>query len=481
MKKLAQLAIDTALEKGASYADIRLIETQFEQFIVRNGQLSTAENTLSLGYGIRVLLNDAWGFASSTDLAPAKIKETALMAVRIAQSSARILGDRMILAPESAYEDFWMTPYILHPAKVPMEQKLDLLFRAETILRQDSRIKMAKAQMEYQEEKQHFANSQGSYIVQHLLRSGCGITATAVENGEAQTRSYPMSFGGNHRGGGYEVILASQLVEHAEKTREEAIQLVYAEPCPYKITDIVLGNGQMALQIHESVGHANELDRVLGWEANFAGRSFNTRDHLGHFQYGSEEVNLVADNTLPQGLSTQAYDDDGVKAQRFHVVQQGVFKNYFTTRDTARYIQQERSNGCNRAQGFAHMPITRIPNLSLMPGTLSLEELLGGVDDGIYMDTNRAWSIDQMRLNFQFGCEIAYEIKKGKLGKLYKNPTYQGMTPPFWRSCDGIANQDHWELIGVINCGKGQPMQIAEMTHGSSPARFRNVQVGIQA
>lgn len=480
MKDLTQIAMDTAIEQGATYADIRIIETRSEQLVVRNGQVNTLDANSSLGYGIRVLFNGAWGFASSVELSPKHIRDTTLLAVRIARASSQIIGDPMVLVPEPVCEDFWATPFMIHPAHVSLESKLSLLSSAEAILRQDSRIKMSKAQMEYLSEKQYFANSYGSYLIQELLRSGCGISATAVQNGESQTRSYPMSFGGNYRGGGYEVILSAQLLENAERVREEALQLLQAEPCPTQLTDIVLGPSQMVLQIHESVGHANELDRVLGWEANFAGRSFNTIDHLGSFVYGSPCVNLVADNTLPQGLSTQGYDDDGVPAQRFYVVQHGVFKNYFTTRDTARFIQKERSNGCNRAQGFAHIPITRIPNLSLMPGEMTREELIQGVNDGIYMDTNRCWSIDQMRLNFQFGCEIAYEIKKGKIGKLYKNPTYQGLTPQFWRSCDGVANQESWEVIGIINCGKGQPMQIAEMSHGSSPARFRNVQVGVK-
>lgn len=280
-----------------------------------------------------------------------------------------------------------------------------------------------------------------------------------------------------------ELVRCSRLggYENAERVRDEAIALLEAPPCPERTTDLILGNEQLVLQIHESVGHANELDRVLGWEANYAGRSFNTPDLLGTFQYGSPIVNPVADTTVPGGLATMGYDDDGVAAQRWHVVRDGTFTGYFETRETAPLIDRPRSNGCSRAEGWRHTPICRIPNLSLMPGTWTLEDLIADTREGIFMNVNRSWSIDQLRLNFQFGCEIAWDIKNGKLGRMLKNPTYQGMTPAFWRSCDAICDHDHWDLVGVANCGKGQPGQTAEMSHGSAPARFRGVRVGVRA
>ncbi|MCA8940157.1 MAG: TldD/PmbA family protein, partial [Planctomycetes bacterium] len=262
--------------------------------------------------------------------------------------------------------------------------------------------------------------------------------------------------------------------------REEAIALLSAPQCPSGKKTLILDGGQMALQIHESVGHPNELDRVLGFEANYAGRSFMVpKLHQGGFRYGSDIVNLVADSTLAGGLATFGYDDDGVQAQRYHVVQDGIHKNWFTTRDTAPLVGQARSNGANRADGFQNIPITRIPNLSLMPGDSSLEQMISETEDGILMETNRSWSIDQMRLNFQFGAELGRVIKNGKIVGLCKNPTYQGMTPEFWANCDAIGNPSEWDIWGVINCGKGQPGQTAEMSHGSSPTRFQNVSVGI--
>jgi TldD protein len=481
MKDLALLAIDTAKSRGASYADVRIIETAREAISVRNGALGEISQEDDAGFGVRVLKNGAWGFACAPRVSKAEIERVAARAVEVAEASAIVKRSDVRLAEEPAWQDTWCTPYVLNPFRVSQEEKLALLFKIDEILRRRPEIKVSIARLGFLREKQWFASTDGSLIYQDLLRSGGGFAATAVGNGDSQTRSFPMSFEGQFKSGGYEIVLGLRLLENAERTRDEAIALLSAEPCPRKTTDLILGNGQLCLQIHESVGHANELDRVLGWEANYAGRSFNTIDHLGKFRYGSEIVNLVADTTVPGGLATFGYDDDGVKAQRFHVVKDGIFTGYFETRDTAPFVGHERSNGCNRAEGWRNIPITRIPNLSLMPGTWKLEDLIADTKDGIFMDTNRSWSIDQLRLNFQFGCEVAWEIKDGKLGKMLKNPTYQGITPQFWRSCDAICDHDHWDLIGVINCGKGQPGQTAEMSHGSAPARFRGVEVGIRA
>jgi TldD protein len=481
VKELALLAIDTAKQQGASYADVRIIETSREVLSVRNGSLGNLEQAEDLGFGVRVIAHGAWGFASSPRVTKEEIERTAARAVEVAKASAMAKNADVRLAAEPAWQDTWCTPYTVNPFRVSREEKLGLLFKIDEILRRKPEIKATQATLDFLREKQWFASSEGSLIYQDLLRSGGGYSATAVGNGDSQTRSFPMSFGGQFKSGGYELILASKLVENAERIRDEAIALLTAEPCPAKTTDLILGNEQLVLQIHESVGHPNELDRVLGWEANYAGRSFNTIDHLGSFRYGSDIVNLVADTTAPQGLATFGYDDDGVKAQRWHVVKDGIFTGYFETRDTAPFVEHARSNGCNRAEGWKHIPITRIPNLSLMPGTWSFDDLIADTKDGIYMNTNRSWSIDQLRLNFQFGCEIAYEVKGGKLGKMLKNPNYMGITPEFWRSCDAICSHDHWDLIGVANCGKGQPGQTAEMSHGCAPARFRGVRVGIKA
>lgn len=479
MKELVNIALNRASHQGASYCDIRFVENREEWIQVRKGSLSQFDFIEDLGYGIRVLFDGAWGFASSNRITPDDLSKTTDRALSIARTFSKFQKMKIELVQEEPQVDSWGTPYIIHPFSVPLEEKLELLFKADEILRDHSQIAVSQANLHFRQQKKTFASTEGSYIVQDLLRSGGGMQVTALGEGDIQVRSYPMSFRGQFKGGGYEIILGLRLLDHAKEIRDEALALLKADPCPQKTTDIILGKGQMVLQIHESVGHANELDRVLGWEADFAGRSFNTIDHLGNFQYGSPGVNFIADSTAPTGLATFGYDDDGVVAKRFYVVKDGIFKNYFTTRDTASYIGQERSKGCSRAQGWQNMPITRIPNLSLAPGKLTLDELIATTDDGILMDYNRSWSIDQWRLNFQFGCEIGWEIKRGKITRMLKNPTYQGITPEFWKSCDGICNHDYWDLIGVVNCGKGQPMQIANMSHGSSPTRFRQIKVGM--
>ena len=480
MKKLALRAIDTARQQGASYADIRIIYTQHEAIETENGEVVEVSRNESWGFGIRVVANGAWGFVSANELKPEALDRAAAKAVRVAKASSTVMREPVRLAAEPVVNTRWQTPYEIDPFRVPVEDKVRLLLDVDKILRQKPEVVRANGTMSFTKERQWMATTDGTFIDQELLRSGGGYTATASGNNDTQDRSYPSGHGGNFRSAGYEFINALDFISHAAQTRDEAVALLTAEVCPTGVKDLILEGHQLALQIHESVGHPLELDRVLGMEASFAGRSFMTTEKLKGFEYGSSIVNLVADTTLPGGLGTCGFDDDGVAAQRWHVVQDGQFKAYFTNREFAHEVEESRSRGCNRTWGFGHIPIVRIPNLGLLPGEWKYEDLIRDTDDGILMATNKSWSIDQMRLNFQFGTEIAWEIKNGKLGKMYKNPNYQGITPEFWRSCDAICDNDSWMLWGVHNCGKGEPMQVAEMSHANSPARFRKVKVGIR-
>lgn len=480
MKKLAMRAIDTATQQGASYADIRIIHTRNESISTENGAVVEVAQDESWGFGIRVIAKGAWGFVSSNELSAEAIDRAAAGAVRIARASATVSREPVRLAPEPVANTRWQTPYDIDPFTVPVEAKVKLLLEVDRVLRAKPEIVRAAGNLSFVRERQWMATSEGSFIDQELLRSGGGYTATASGHGDTQDRSYPAGHGGNFRSAGFEFIQAMDFVAHAARVRDEAVALLTAPVCPTGEKDLILEGHQMALQIHESVGHPLELDRVLGMEASFAGRSFATLEKLGGFQYGSPIVNLVADSTLPGGLGTCGFDDDGVAAQRWHVVQNGMFQGYFTNRELAHVVEEGRSRGCNRTWGFGHIPIVRIPNLGLMPGEWKYDDLIADTDDGILMATNKSWSIDQMRLNFQFGTEIAWEIKKGKIGRILKNPNYQGITPEFWRSCDAICDNDSWMLWGVHNCGKGEPMQVAEMTHANSPARFSKVKVGIR-
>jgi TldD protein len=479
MKTLCEMALSAALKAGADWADVRVIHLETQDVQTRNGQLSALYEDIDIGVGIRVLVRGAWGFAALSGFDKSGIEHTAQHAVRIAKASASCNQGQVQWAKEPAYKDFWQTPVTIDPFKISVEEKLELLLQCDKILRKDERVRVVDGSLSAKREHQFYANTEGARIEQSLVRTGAGYTATAVEGTETQVRSYPMSHGGSYLGQGWEMVMAMDLPGNAERVREEVVQLLTAPQCPSGRKDIVLLPRQLVLQIHESVGHATELDRVLGYEANYAGTSFATTDKLNTFRFGSEIVNLVADGTVPGGLATAGYDDDGVRQGRWHIVQDGLLTGYMTNRELAHRIGEEKSRGCNRAEGWCNLPITRINNLSLMPGQSSYEDLISGIEDGIVMDANKCWSIDQQRLNFQFGCEIGWRIRDGKVAEIVKNPSYQSITPEFWGACDAIGDPSQWELVGVANCGKGQPAQTAEMSHGSSPARFRQIEVGI--
>lgn len=479
MKSLCQLALDTADAKGASYADVRLITIRNEYLTIRNGKIAELELEENTGFGVRVIKNGAWGFSASDDVSKAGIERAAAEAAKIAEASASLKDEDVRLTQEPVHNAVWTTTFLMDPFKVPLERKVELLTAVDSVLRKDKRITAAESSLRFKTEHQLLMTSEGTFIDQKLMQSRGGFSATAVEGSEVQIRSYPNSFRGQCMSAGYELIESLKMLENAERIREEAVALLSADFCPSKETALILDGSQLSLQIHESVGHPTELDRALGMEANFAGTSFATSEKLGNFRYGSEIVNLVCDNTIPGGMATTGYDDDGVRSRRWHIVKDGIFTGYQTNRALADKIGELRSTGSNRADGWRHIPMIRIGNLSLDPGEWTLEDLIADTSDGIYMETNRMWSIDQRRLNFQFGCELGWEIKNGKKTRLLKNPSYQGSTPDFWGSCDAICNRNHWKLWGIWDCGKGQPVQTAEMSHGAAPARFNNINVGI--
>ena len=480
MFNFCEKAIEIADRHKVDFGDIRIIKKREQNLSVKNGEIGNFNNSTTLGFGVRILLNGAWGFASSDILSIKEIEKTTLLAINIAKASSLLKNREVRLAKEPVYKDLWQTPFIIDPFEISIENKFNLLFKIDSILRKKSEIKASVSSMNFISEHQYHMTTEGSSIEQILLTSGAGYTATAILNNEVQVRSYPSTHGGQALSMGYELIESLKLLENAEKTRDEAIALLKAPQCPQGELDLIIGGNQLALQIHESVGHATELDRVLGYEESYAGSSFATMEKLGKFHYGSDIINLVADSTVPGGLATIGYDDDGVKAQRWDIVKNGILNGYMTNREFARNIKEKRSKGANRADGYNSIPITRISNLSLMPGKYDLDDLIKEVKNGIIMENNKSWSIDQRRLNFQFGCEIGWLIKNGKIKSMIKNPVYQGITPAFWNSCDGICNEKHWKLWGVSNCGKGQPAQTAMMSHGNSPSRFRKVKIGVK-
>ena len=477
MKDLARHALDTAAARGASYADVRAIEWKREDLAVKNGEVGGLDLSDSDGIGVRVLSGGAWGFSATDDLTKEGVSRCAAEAVAIAKASASLEHEDVRLAPEPAHREAWSSQCAIDPFGVPLETKLDLLFRIDAEMRAVRGIRNAESFLSFQRKRQIFLSTEGSEIDQTLTRSGGGFAATAVSEDDVQRRSFPQAEG-FHQSLGWEFIPSIPFVENARRIAEEAVALLSAAQCPAGEQDIILEGSQLALQIHESVGHPTELDRVLGMEANYAGTSFLTLEKKGVLPFGSKLVNLVADATLPHGLATFGYDDDGVQAQRWPIVKDGLFTGYLTSRELAHRVGEERSRGCVRSDGWFHIPMIRMVNLSLMPGSGSLEDLLADTKQGLLMETNRSWSIDQLRYNFQFKTEIAWEIRNGKRVRMLKNPTYQGITTQFWNSCDFVCGPEEWKPWGVTNCGKGQPGQVAEITHGASPARFRKVKVG---
>ena len=477
MREIIERALNVAQLRGATYADARVVRREDESISVKNGIVEALGHGRDQGFGVRVIAGGAWGFASSAVLTTAEAERVAALAVSIAQASALFKLQDVDLGPPVVSRGEYHTPIIMDPFTVPLERKIETLLKADALMRQAPGVQVARGEMAFIRERKTFASTEGSWVEQEIVESGCGVEATAVGDGEVQVRSYPNSVGRHQMTRGYEFVDEMDLVGHAERIGAEAGALLHADTCPSGVMTVVIGGPQLALQVHESCGHPIELDRVFGTEASFAGTSFLTTDKLGGtFRYGSPVVNLTADSMTPGGLGTFGWDDEGVPAQSTPIVREGIFMGYLMSRETARQLGK-MSNGCMRASGWNRMPIIRMVNVSLEPGAWKLEDLIADTDAGIFMDVNRSWSIDDRRLNFQFGTEIAYEIKGGKLGRLLKNALYTGITPEFWGSCDAVCDRDHWVVWGTPNCGKGQPMQTAHTGHGAAPARFRNIKV----
>src|ERR1700686_4386552 len=480
MKDISSWALNIAAQRGASYADVRIADDRSRALSTKNGKASGALDSESFGIGIRVIADGAWGFAASDDLGRAAVEGTAARAVEIAKASARVKQRDIQLAPEKAFTAEWTSPLLIDPFTTSVEQNIELLLKIDAELRAVAGVTLAETNMNFRREEQWFASSEGADIHQTKYTTGVGYAAHAFAGNEIQKRSYPTSYGGQWQNKGYELIGELKLLENARRVGEEAVALLKAEQCPEGVFNIILDGSQLGLQIHESVGHPIELDRVLGMEANFAGTSFLTLDKLRTLRYGSDLVNIVADARQEHGpgLGTFAFDEEGVPAQSTDIIKDGQFRGYLSNRETAHLIGLKRSSGTMRNESWNRLPIIRMTNISLKPGTWNFDDLIADTDDGILMETNRSWSIDDRRYQFQFSTKLGWEIKGGKKTRMLKNPSYSGITTEFWNSCDAICSRNHWALWGTPNCGKGQPMQTMGTGHGAAPARFRNVKIG---
>ena len=479
MRDLTERALDTAASLGARYADVRIVRRHEESIAIKTGRVEGVASNETEGFGIRVLVDGAWGFASSHVLTGAEADRVAGEAVRIARASATALRQPAVLDDRPPAYGRYETPVDEDPFEVPLETKIADLLAADQAAAGVKGIAFTESMYAAQREWKTFAATDGSFTEQTITHVGSAVEANAVDGDEHQRRSYPDS-GGGWQAAGYEYIRSLDLAARAEPLADEAVALLSAPQCPSGRFTIILDPSQLYLQVHESCGHPTELDRVFGTEASYAGTSFLTTDKLGSgFRYGSDLVTIVADATAPGGMGTFGWDDEGVAAQAVPLVQEGTFVGYLSSRETAPRIGRE-SSGAMRADGWNRIPLIRMTNINLLPRPgMSLDDIVADTDDGLYLASNRSWSIDDRRLNFQFATEVAYEIKGGRKGRLFKNPTYTGITYEFWRSCDAVGDERSYVMLGTPNCGKGEPSQTGHVGHAVPGARFRDVQVGV--
>jgi len=478
MRDLTNRALDTATALGATYADIRVVRRVEESINIRSGRLEGVSAGETEGFGIRVIVDGAWGFASSHHIDAEEADRVAADAVRIARASATAIRNRVRMDDQVAVVGKFETKVVEDPFAVPLERKIADLMAADNALNRVAGIAFTESMYAAQRDEKTFASSEGSYTEQLITHVGSGLEANTVEGDEHQRRSYPDN-GGLWASAGYEFVRSLALEANAERIASEAVELLSAPPLPAGVRTILLHPSQLYMQVHESCGHPTELDRAFGTEASYAGTSFLTPNLLDGFRYGSDLVDIVADATVVGGLGTFGWDDEGVPAQRVPLIKEGIFVGYLSSRETAPQIGRQ-SGGAMRADGWNRIPLIRMTNVNLLPRPgMSFDEIVADTDDGLLFETNRSWSIDDRRLNFQFGTEICREVKGGKIGRLYRNGTYTGITPELWRSMDAVGDASSWSMWATPNCGKGEPVQTGHVGHGVSGARFRNVRVGV--
>jgi TldD protein len=477
VKALLEELMDAAAAR-ADYADARHVHTRTERISTRCGRLDEMERHESEGIGVRVRVGGAWGFAATRETTRAATEEALERALAVAD--AQPAAPRTPLAATEPARGSWSSPCERDPFGVSSEEKLAVLTAADDAMRSDARVSLTLAHFTALREARTFASTEGALTEQTVTECGGGVAALAVAGEESQVRSYPASFRGDIAQAGYEHFEALRLPENAARVGEQAVALLTAPACPAGRATVILEGQQLALQVHESVGHAVELDRVLWDEASYAGTSFVSPDDAGRLRYGSAAMNVTADATAPGGLGSFAWDDEGVPGQSTPIVTAGTLRGFLTGRESAAAIGLDRSGGCMRADGFARQPIVRMTNVNLEPGDAgSLDDLVAATDRGLLLETNRSWSIDSQRLHFQFGTELAWEIVDGERTRMLRNPSYAGVTPEFWAGLDAVCSRPEWRLWGVVNCGKGEPGQWMRVSHGTAPARFRDVQVGV--
>ena len=474
---LAEIALSTARKLGCSYADIRINRYRNESISTREKQVQNVSRSQNFGFGVRVLFKGTWGFASSREVTPTEISRVTRQAVDIARANSVYQRRRVTLSRVPKVEANWRSSFEKDPFEVPIDKKIDFLLQLnERALKTDG-VNFVSSSMSFVNEQKFYASTDGARIEQYIIRVNPNLNVTAVNraNGDFQSRN---SLGGP-QGLGYEYMEKYPWLQEAEKAGEDAVAKLKAKSVEPGKYDLVLHPSHLWLTIHESVGHPTELDRALWWEANYAGTSFLTRDKIGRLKFGSDIVNFIADRTQKGGLATVAYDDEGVPAQEWPLIKDGIFVDWQTTRDLAAMSPARKSYGCLHADSWGSVSFPRMPNVSLQPasGNTTMDDLISGVERGILIYGDGSYSIDQQRYNFQFGGQTFWEIRNGKVGGMLRDVAYQSRTTDFWGSCDGLGGRSAYELGGSFNDGKGEPGQSNAVSHGCPPARFRNVNV----
>lgn len=472
-RELADEALSRIRLAGAEYGDIRLLRSTTQTVNGEDGRISGVSDRVSRGFGVRVLYHGAWGFAASALISGAEVRRVADLAVAIAKGSAALVSDPVKLAAEPPQVMKIATPFEIDPLGVPLEERTALLLESMEVIQSQSGIARSAAQIWAHRDEKLFASTEGARIDFDLRAIHGELRATAVHEGRFASREFNTPYLRT----GYELIRTANLKTEAGRIAAEAVEKVKSPIVDAGKYDLLLDPEHLSLTIHESCGHPSELDRALGYEANYAGTSFLTPDKLGSFRYGSPAVNLIADNTEPGTLAATGFDDDGVECQRWHIIREGIFSGYCTSREVAGKIGETRSRGSCRADSWASVPIVRISNVGLEPGDGRLNDMIADIRRGILIEGHGSFSIDQKRYNFQFGGDAFWLIENGKRKHMLRDVIYTGITPEFWGSCDAVADASHRRKYGFITCGKGQPGQAGWMSHPASHARFRNVNV----
>jgi len=483
IEDVLQSALDAAKRAGATYADARVVRRRDQGVATREDHVVDVHDDESYGIGVRVLVVDAsqsWGFSATANVDEASAARAARRAVDIARADAGPRKRPIVLAEMGVHRDKWATPMEIDPFDVPIAEKAALL---RDVWREAQRVKGVKymdGDARAVDERKTFASSEGALIEQRVVRVAGGYAVTATDDaGDFVSRAHelpPMQAGWEH-------VARSSLVKDARKIAEDAAEKLAAPTVETRKRDLILAPSNLWLVIHESIGHSTELDRALGYEANFAGTSFATAaiasGKIGTLEYARDNVTVFADKTTPGGLATCGYDDDGEKTQKWNLIEKGKLVSFQTTRDQAAWIGEKRSRGCSYAEDFSSVPFQRMPNVSLAPSErdASIEDMIAATDDGVLIFGDGSWSIDHQRYNFQFGGQMFYEIKSGKISRALRDVAYQSNTIEFWHACDMIGSAKHFELHGSLVDGKGEPPQSNAVSHGCSPARFRNVNV----